>query len=120
MKLHKTLIPALFMLTFGLITLAMTPVVQDHATEEEITVEGTVVDAETGDSLSGVTVNIAEIEASAETDENGAFVIEGLTSGESYTLTIEHDGYEKHEQPIETLETDTPVIKLTIELTPEG
>lgn len=83
----------------------------------EVTLKGTVVDAATGEVLSGVEVEILENTTTAETNEDGKFEITGLQAGESYTLSIEHDGYEDFEKSI-TAEEAQGALEVDIELQP--
>ncbi len=66
-------------------------------------VTGTVLDANTGEVIPNATVTLTEAEASATTDENGTFTLEGVEAG-SYTLTVEAEGYEPAEQTLDVPE----------------
>jgi len=64
---------------------------------------GVVVDAATGEALSGIEVRIEENGESAETNNEGEFSLENLEPG-TYTLIIEEEGYEEWSQTLEVTE----------------
>lgn len=93
---------------------AVTPETQPALVQlqQAVKLQGKVVNAKTGEAISGVEVKLAESEQSATTDENGLFVIDSLEAG-TYTVTVEADGYESFEKKVELSADSKP---LTIEL----
>jgi len=85
------------------------------------TLEGTVVHAETGDSLVGATVAVLtgpnEQQGPILTDEQGAFRFIHLPAG-SLTLIVSGPGFRRRQFRVETLADDT--VSLTVDLQPEG
>lgn len=78
-------------------------------------VEGKVVDAETGQSISDVTVQIEGMNKEATTDENGEFSFENLEGSQEtteggmgeqqnpneVTFTIDHEGYQQFSKTLQ-------------------
>jgi hypothetical protein len=79
----------------------------DHVDQQEelvnknmVVLQGTVYDAETEDELKGVTVEVTELEAEAETNKEGEFYLENLKKDKAYTLTASKEGYKDFEKTI--------------------
>lgn len=81
-----------FAVVIGLTTIAMTAIQVDR------NVHGIVTDAETGEPISDVEVQIEELAVSATTDEEGKFEFTDIQEDGIYTVVIEHDGYERYEE----------------------
>lgn len=118
----KTLYIGLFLILFGVVSTASTTIrTQDapiNISEQAVLIEGKVIDSETETALQGVKVEIANLNVSVTTDENGEFIIEDLKAGEIYELTIEHEGYEDYEKMVDT-KTQSPDKEIEVELEPE-
>lgn len=107
----------LFALVVGLTSMAMTnlPIVEDANTDTTtaLTLKGTVTDAETGEAIPNVEVEVEELALTETTDEEGRFEISDIQEGGIYTIKIDHEGYEEYEETHEvsnqtqTGETDT-------------
>ena len=114
----------LFAALFGVFFIAMTslpntPENQNKAnTSENLTLAGTVIDAATDSSLTDVEVKITEIGDTFTTNKDGEFNAEGLTAGETYTITVNHDGYEEYEKQLDTNMAQSDAIEVTIKLNP--
>jgi hypothetical protein len=70
--------------------------------QERGTVQGVVVDADSGEAISGVEVRITGVDGVAVTDGDGRFRLDGLPRG-SLRLVLRHLAYGEHEQSV-TLE----------------
>jgi len=85
------------------------------------TLAGTVVHAETGDLLVGVSVAVLtgpnEQQGPVLTDEQGAFRFSHLPGG-SVTLVVSGPGFRRRQLAVATLVDDT--VTVTVELKPEG
>lgn len=73
------------------------------ATMATTTMEGTILDADTQETLAGVTVKIAGTDTEVKTDLNGNFTIEGLIPGE-YNLEVTYISY-KEAKLVHTIST---------------
>lgn len=82
---------SVFAVIIGLTTIAMTA-------DVALNVQGTVTDAETGEPIPDVEVQIEELAVSATTDDEGKFEFTDIQEGGIYTVVIEHDGYERYEE----------------------
>ncbi|WP_234567044.1 carboxypeptidase-like regulatory domain-containing protein [Rhodohalobacter sp. 614A] len=83
----------------------------------QVTVRGTVTDANTGDSLPGVNVFIEQTQQGDATDIDGEFEISDVEPG-TYTLMATFVGYNQYETTIEVGSTDvTADIQLTSSIT---
>ncbi|PNQ73134.1 TonB-dependent receptor [Hanstruepera neustonica] len=79
------------------------------------TIQGTVTDAETGDSLSYVNLYIPHLEKGTTTNDSGNFTLEGIPSG-SHTLVCSFIGYET-----KSINVNIPITEsLSIALTPSA
>jgi len=72
----------------------------DRDKDKDKEISGVVVDAATGEALSGIEIKLEENGESAETNEEGEFTLENLEPG-SYTLIVEQEGYEEWSQTVE-------------------
>lgn len=92
----------LFALVVGLTSMAMTnlPIVDEANTDTTtaLTLKGTVTDAETGEAIPNVEVEVEELALTETTDEEGRFEIRDIQEGGIYTIKIDHEGYEKYEE----------------------
>lgn len=77
---------------------------------------GKVMDAETGQPVSGVTVEIEGIEKKSDTNKRGMFSFSELQPG-SHTIIIEADGYKKFTKEVDLNERGK---NLNVELQPAG
>jgi outer membrane receptor for ferrienterochelin and colicin len=68
------------------------PATAPDAVPHVASVTGRVLDAQTGTGLAGVTVTIALLSRSTQTDGQGRFSFTGVPIG-TYTLRVEHPGY---------------------------
>lgn len=100
----KFILAALAAVTIGLMGIQA----EAHSVVFEGEISGAVIDAATGEALSGVEVRIEENGESAETNEDGEFSLDNLEPG-IYTLFIEEEGYEEWSQTIEVTEDGTDV-----------
>jgi hypothetical protein len=66
---------------------------QDASDTTRVTIQGTVVDADTRRPIRGVTVRLHAFNLDLETDIEGAFVVEGLRIG-AYRMTLRRFDYE--------------------------
>lgn len=80
----------------------------------QVTVRGTVTDANTGEALPGVNVFIEQTQEGDATDIDGEFEITGVESG-SYTIIATFIGYERNETSIQVGNTD---LNVDLELSP--
>jgi len=100
----KFMLSVLVAITISLIGIqAQAQIVDDQEQDTDAAVSGFVVDAATGEALSGVEVKLEDNGESAETNEEGEFTLENLEPG-SYTLIVEEEGYEEWSQTIEVTE----------------
>ena len=81
------------------------------------TIQGKILDAQTDESLIGVSVLVEGTGTGAATDFDGNFVIGGLAAG-TYTLNISYVGYQPHTQQGVQV-TDGQTTTLEIRLKPE-
>ncbi len=102
----------------------VTTVTFEIAPPETGILSGTVVDAETGEAISGARVSLRSAQESnggmhahhsAVTDENGEFVIEGIPAGD-YTAKAVKRGYAPASQDV-TITADTETV-VTFEMEP--
>lgn len=115
----------LFVAIFGVFSIAMTaqknnPNQKDVQVEakKEVTLMGTVIDATTDQPIPEVEVEITKIDETLETNKEGEFATEGLTSGKTYTITIDHEGYKEYEKKVKTTQMESPTIEVVVELEP--
>ena len=80
----------------------------------QVTVQGTVTDANTGEALPGVNVFLQQTQDGDATDIDGEFEITGVESG-TYTIVATFIGYERNETEIQVGNTNVTV---DIELQP--
>lgn len=69
-------------------------------TPDTFTLEGAIVDGQTGDGVGGVAISVDD--RTTETDADGAFVVRNLSDGE-YTLVAEKSGYERLETEVQVM-----------------
>jgi TonB-linked SusC/RagA family outer membrane protein len=81
------------------------------------TVEGTVTDAKTGETVPGVNVVLEEVQQGAATGANGEFRIADVEPG-SYTLQASFVGYSPYEQTINVSAGE--VTEVSVELSPQA
>lgn len=98
-------IAAVLTLLFGVTSLA-----QAQATG---TIVGTVVDAGTGDPLSGAQVHIPETSLGAITGADGEFVLSNVPVGD-HTVRVQNIGYEVTEQAVTVADGETVTVSLTV------
>lgn len=77
-----------------------------NTTMATTTMEGTILDADTQETLAGVTVKIAGTDTEVKTDLDGNFSIEGLIPGD-YNLEVSYISY-KDAKMVKTVSTNTP------------
>lgn len=101
---NKSLSALVFTIVIGLSSVAMVNVekvdLEQQAVESMVVLQGTVLDASTNDELSGVTIEIVELDEETKSNEGGDFYIENLKKNKPYTLTAKKDGYEDFEKTI--------------------
>jgi len=102
--LKKLLSTVLFMLVVASISKAQTG-----------SIEGTVIDKETGETVPAANVVLMEIQRGASTDSDGNYSISNVPVGE-YTLRISFVGYETYTEQVEILANQT--ITKDVQLTP--
>ncbi|MDR8394410.1 SusC/RagA family TonB-linked outer membrane protein [Aliifodinibius sp. S!AR15-10] len=66
----------------------------------QVTLEGTVTDAQSGEAMPGVNVLIQELQRGTATNANGEFSISGVESG-TYTLVATFIGYQRYTTQIQ-------------------
>ncbi len=71
----------------------------------QVTIEGTVTDAQSGESLPGVNVLIQELQRGTATNSEGNFSISGVESG-TYTLVATFIGYQRYTEQIQVSNED--------------
>jgi hypothetical protein len=76
------------------------------AAQGQEAITGTITDAD-GNPISGATVTNVELDASAETDPNGAYTFQDVPAG-TYTVQVEVEGYVTAEQSVTIVENVTP------------
>lgn len=125
MSTLKKISTGLFAALFGVFTIAMTAQTTNPDQEytqaeakEEVTLIGTVIDAKTEKPIPEVEVEITKIDESPETNKEGEFITEDLTTGETYTLKIDHDGYKEYKKKVKTTKMESPTIEVVVELKP--
>ena len=74
----------------------------------KLRLRGFVVDAHTGAAITGARVVIMDLAASAETDAQGRFQLDGLRTG-SYRLFVEADGYPSRQVAARISENGPPL-----------
>ncbi|MFB6230894.1 MAG: SusC/RagA family TonB-linked outer membrane protein [Salinibacter sp.] len=105
----KRLIPSV---VFGLSLLLLPGLV----VAQQGTVQGTVVDAQSGQPVPGVNVVISETQQGAATDADGIFRISGVTPGE-YTLLASFVGYQQLERDVQVKAGSTTQVRLQLQPT---
>lgn len=125
MSTLKKISLGLFVAIFGVFSIAMTaqktnPDQENTQVElkEEVTLMGTVIDAKTDQPIPEVEVEITKIDETLETNKEGEFATEALTSGKTYTLKVDHEGYKEYEKELKTTQIESPTIEVVIELEP--
>jgi TonB-linked SusC/RagA family outer membrane protein len=88
-----------------LVTLTLGAVLAPAAVAQTGSLTGTVIDAETEETIPGVNVKIAGLQRGAATDANGAYTIQDIPVGE-YTLRASFVGYQSFETEI-TIEANS-------------
>jgi TonB-dependent SusC/RagA subfamily outer membrane receptor len=78
------------------------------------TVTGTVTDAESGETLPGVNIQLAEIQRGAATSMDGAYRLEGIEPGE-YTLRATFVGYQSSERQVTVRAGETTTVNVQLE-----
>lgn len=102
------------MLAIGLsLTVSEAQVNQKDAALQH-TLKGKVTDLISEEPLSGVSVTLKGTERSATSNEEGDYSISSLESG-TYTVSVNHDGYEKYSKEVEIKSED---VELNIKLQP--
>ncbi|MEX0607831.1 MAG: carboxypeptidase-like regulatory domain-containing protein [Balneolaceae bacterium] len=98
-----------FALVVGLTSIAMTnfPITDNQDSAIALTLTGTVTDAETGDPIPNVEVELEELAMTETTDEEGKFEIRDIQEGGIYTIKIDHEGYEPYEETHEVTDQTT-------------
>jgi outer membrane cobalamin receptor len=103
----------------GLTIRAVTPslyiVVRSSADERSRSLNGRIVDAESGDALSGARVELSPLGRVAWSDAAGRFRFDDLATGESYELYASLDSYARGAAPLR-IEGDAPAADNTIRL----
>lgn len=66
----------------------------------QVTVQGTVLDAETGEPLPAANVVLDELQRGAPADADGNYEINNVPSG-TYTIVVSYVGYDRYEQSLE-------------------
>ncbi len=89
---------------------------ESNSTMATTSMEGTIFDAETQETLAGVTVKIAGTNTEVKTDLDGKFSIEGLTPGD-YNLEVSYISY-KEAKLVKTVAMDH-TNKVTLKLKSE-
>ena len=79
-------------------------------------IQGVVVDAESGDTIPGVNVVVAETQQGSATGSDGEFRITGVSPGE-YTLRATFVGYQRLERTIEVSAGSTTNVRLQMQPT---
>ncbi|MEX0720016.1 MAG: carboxypeptidase-like regulatory domain-containing protein [Balneolaceae bacterium] len=80
---------------------------QETDTITALNLKGTVTDAETGDPIPNVEVEIEELAMTETTDEEGKFEVSDIQEGGIYTIRIDHQGYELYEETHEVSDQTT-------------
>jgi len=78
-----------------------------------MSMEGTIIDADTQETLAGVTVKIAGTDVEVKTNLDGKFSIKGLTPGQ-YNLEVSYISY-KDSQFVQTVSATDNTVKLSLE-----
>ncbi|SMO75659.1 Carboxypeptidase regulatory-like domain-containing protein [Gracilimonas mengyeensis] len=125
MKTLKSIIPGLFLVAFGFMVVAMTnsTAVDNNQPNEvvqlELDLNGTVVDSTDGTPLNKVAVNLERLEEPVITDKEGEFVVEDIAEGETYTISVDHEGYQPYERSFEAVSIEeAAAMEITIALKP--
>ena len=77
------------------------------------TIAGTVLDAETEQTVPGANVIIDELQQGTATDAQGEFELAGIAPGE-YTLTVSYLGYKSTSTPVTVQAGETTNVDITI------
>tara|TARA_R110000868_G_scaffold383578_12_gene650780 strand:- start:31584 stop:31961 length:378 start_codon:yes stop_codon:yes gene_type:complete len=104
---ERTLFPILLVIIFGFFSIAMVNISTDISPLEEslslkATLEGKVMDYETGEILIGVEVEVLEHKKISKSNEKGEFQFEDLEKDHVYYLKFKHDKYLDFEIPVIT------------------
>lgn len=100
-------------LAFALLVLAALVFSVEGAFAQEGTITGTVVDAESAESLAGVNVVVEELQSGAATDAEGQFRIAGVPAG-SYTLVATYVGYQRTSVSVEVEAGETTTVQIEL------
>lgn len=127
MSTFKKINLGLFLAIFGVFSIAMTSNDTDPKQEttniqivEEINLSGTVLDAKTQKPLPQVEVKITEIEKTVKTNKDGEFTANGLEENKTYTIKINHDGYQKYEKQIKASNMGSSDMEVKVQLKPKS
>lgn len=105
------------LLLFSILLLGLVLPLNSIASDSQIgTVEGIVLDAETGDTISYVYLFIEDINRGQTSHSDGTFTFKDIPTG-NYTLKMQRIGYQTQTQPIEIPADDTLKITLTMQST---
>jgi TonB-linked SusC/RagA family outer membrane protein len=104
------------MLKKVLASLVFSLLVAPAALAQTGTVEGTVTDAETGETVAGANVALTEISQGAATTAEGEYTIEGVPAG-TYTLRVTFVGYQAFRTQV-TVEANQTITR-DVELQPQ-
>ncbi len=108
------------LLFITLVALVATSVIANSAIDPvgAGSISGTVVDAQSGEPLVGVSVAVNGTKLGAMTDPDGRFMVRSVPAGQ-YALTVSSIGYARLSITELTL-TDRQLIQLSLKLTPES
>lgn len=131
--LHKAILVITTIIMSSFVLMGAANFESDIISENVITLNGSVVDATTGEGIEGAEVtlqlsdenqsqDVSMVSSDAEvnmettiTDANGMFMFEEVEMG-SYNISVEAEGYNSYEDQLEISEEESTV---TIELEPE-
>ncbi|PAU92789.1 TonB-dependent receptor [Aliifodinibius salipaludis] len=105
----------LFCLLSFLGFLLILPPLSNASYSQNSTIEGVVIDKETGDPISYAYLFLEGINRGQTTHSDGTFTFKNIPSG-TYTIKMQRIGYKTQSQTIEVPASDT--LKITLEMTP--
>lgn len=113
MKIQKIIVTLIAVSISSMVLMAATS--SNEAVSLELTLTGTVVDAEMMEGIEGAEVTLEETEQSATTDETGTFTFSELEEG-TYTVSVTAEDYKTATQEVEVTEEGATI---EIQLEPE-
>jgi hypothetical protein len=110
------MLASIMVLSIGISFATSNPETEITENDTYAMITGNVVDSNTGEAIPNATIQIASVEKTVTTDENGTFAFDQIATGE-HTLTVEAEGYQKVEKAVNVTEgSNTIKVKVSPEM----